>query len=50
MNEEEKTSFDNPASNETASNDEELAKLRTLIEESGPTNTELVMRKDPYKE
>jgi len=50
MNEEEKTSFDNPASNETAPNEDELAKLRTLIEESGPTNTELVMRKDPYKE
>ncbi|MGI9057492.1 MAG: hypothetical protein ACR2H5_02855 [Ktedonobacteraceae bacterium] len=45
MNEEEKPPFEN-----TASNEEELAKLRTLIEESGPTNTELVMRKDPYKE
>ena len=58
MNEEEKSPFENASSNEdekspfenTASNEEELAKLRTLIEESGPTNTELVMRKDPYKE
>ncbi len=45
MNEEEKTPFDN-----TASNEDELAKLRSLLEELGPTNTELVMRKDPYKE
>ena len=45
MNEEEKTPFDT-----TASNEDELAKLRSLLEESGPTNTELVMRKDPYKE
>ena len=58
MNEEEKSPFENASSNEdekspfenTASNEEELAKLRVLIEESGPTNTELVMRKDPYKE
>ncbi|HEV7237035.1 MAG TPA: hypothetical protein VGN15_12680 [Ktedonobacteraceae bacterium] len=45
MNEEEKTPFDT-----TASNEDELAKLRSLLEESSPTNTELVMRKDPYKE
>jgi hypothetical protein len=58
MNEEENSSLENTAFNEdekspfenTASNEDELAKLRTLIEESGPTNTELVMRKDPYKE
>ncbi len=58
MNEEEKSLYDNATPNEdeksplenTASNEEALAKLRVLIEESGPTNTELVMRKDPYKE
>ena len=32
------------------SNEEDLAKLRTLLEESNPLNTELVMRKDLQKE
>jgi len=32
------------------SNEDDLAKLRTLLEESDPLNTELVMRKDLQKE
>lgn len=34
----------------TVSNKEDLAKLRALLEESNPQNTELVMRKDLQKE
>jgi len=32
------------------SNEDDLAKLRALLEESDPLNTELVMRKDLQKE
>lgn len=45
INEEEKTSFDS-----SPSHADELARLRVLLEESGPNDTELVVRKDSQKE
>ena len=45
INEEERTPFDS-----SASHADELARLRVLLEESGPADTELVMRKDLQKE
>lgn len=45
INEEEKTSFDS-----SPSHADELARLRVLLEESGPNDTELVVRNDSQKE
>jgi len=47
INEEEKIPSDNVTAN---TNEDELTKLRALLEESGPANAELVMRKDLQKE
>lgn len=45
INEEEKTSFDS-----SPSHADELARLRVLLEESGPNDTEMVVRRDSQKE
>ncbi|HYK86063.1 MAG TPA: hypothetical protein VEV19_11890, partial [Ktedonobacteraceae bacterium] len=45
INEEEKTPFDS-----SPSHADELARLRVLLEESGPNDTELVVRNDSQKE
>ena len=47
INEEERIPSDNPTAQ---TNEDELTKLRALLEESGPAQAELVMRKDLQKE
>ena len=47
INEEERIPSDNPTAH---TNEDELTKLRALLEESGPAQAELVMRKDLQKE
>ena len=45
INEEERTPYDS-----SASHSDELARLRVLLEDAGPNDTELVVRKDSQKE